>query len=120
MRAMLLLCWLLLLGAAPAEQAATLSGQWSPAGYTVSWQADRRACLMIAESAEVGAARYLLACAEAGAGTLRYTGIDINYQPRPGRVLLLVDAEQVASPPLAALTIGPGPHVVVFPLVLGQ
>lgn len=112
--AALLLCWLLL--AAPARAAdATLAGQWSAGGYTVAWSAPARACLMIADT-QTGP-RYLLACAAAGEGTLRYTGIDINYQPRPARYLLLVDAEQIFGPPLATLEIGPGPHTVALPVV---
>jgi hypothetical protein len=112
----------LLVGAGRTDGAggAHLSAAWQfDRTLAISWQADDRACLMIADSAEVGAARYLLACAEAGAGTLRYTGVDVNYQPRAGRVLLLVDAERILDPPLAALTIPPGPHLVAAPWVAG-
>ena len=90
-------------------QAATLTGAWTPDGYTVTWQAEEPVCVFVAGHL------YPVTCAASGSTTIPRAG-DAAYVAAAGRVVELRTAWGLA--PVAQMVIPPE-HAAWLPLVAG-
>lgn len=111
--ALIILCLALL--ALPAHASpATLTGQWQPTGYAVTWVAPEPACLVINQQ--------LLGdvpCATTGQVVLARAGGDWHTAAIPGRTLTLV-AATVITQPLVSVVIPEEARRVALPVVAGR
>ena len=93
---------------------ATLTGQWQPAGYAVTWIAPEPACLVIHQQLLGG-----VPCATTGQVVLPRAGGDWHTAAIPGRTLTLVAATAITQP-LVSVVIPEEMRRVALPLVAGQ